>query len=233
MRKNMFLICLISTFLFLGCVHGGMKIVDPVQVSPQNYKVLLDNEYVRILEITAKSGEKDEMHSHPASAWYAVSSSKIRLHDTDGSSKDIDIEAGTSNFQDAVAMHSMENIGNNDVKIVMVELKDKKPPVLEEKGPDPLKVSPDVYRLLSENDTVRILELTTKPGQKDNMHGHPANVFYVLSGQSGKLYDEQGEVIELTISAGTASYQNATQNHQFENSGDTEIKVIMFELKSK
>ncbi len=207
--------------------------VDPVQVSPGSYKVLLENDFVRMLEITAKPGERDEMHSHPESAWYAVTSSKIRLHNTDGSSKDIDVQAGMANFQDAVHMHSMENIGDTDVKIIMVELKDITPPVLEASGPDPLVVSSDVYKLLSENDMVRILELTTKPGQKDNMHGHPANVFYVLSGKSGRLYDEQGVVKELSLTAGTASYQNATKSHQFENSGDTEIKVIMFELKSK
>ncbi|NIP38361.1 MAG: cupin domain-containing protein [Candidatus Dadabacteria bacterium] len=233
MYKKSLLILLIGLLSFSNSVYGEERSADPAEVSPQTYKIILDNDYIRMLEITAKPGERDEMHSHPQSAWYAVSSSKIRLHNTDGSTKDIEVQAGTANFQDAVAMHSMENIGETDAKIVMVELKDNQPPVLETKGPDPLVVSPDVYRLLSENETVRILELTTRPGQRDKMHGHPANVYYVLSGKSGKLYNEHGEVKELSLTAGMASYQDAAQNHQFENSGDLEIKVIMFELKSK
>jgi predicted component of type VI protein secretion system len=46
--------------------------IDVVKVSPDNYKILLENEYVRIVEYTLKPGEKDNLHSHPAKTEYVV-----------------------------------------------------------------------------------------------------------------------------------------------------------------
>ena len=43
-----------------------MTYIDPVEVSPDNYKVVLENDHVRVLEMNLKVGEKDEMHSHPS-----------------------------------------------------------------------------------------------------------------------------------------------------------------------
>jgi len=37
-----------------------------VKTSPQYYKVLLENDQVRVLEYRLKAGEKEPMHSHPA-----------------------------------------------------------------------------------------------------------------------------------------------------------------------
>src|SRR5207248_2474521 len=47
---------------------------------------------------------------------------------------------------------------------------------------DPLKASPQYYKILLENDRVRVLEYRLKPGEKEAMHSHPAGVVYVLSG---------------------------------------------------
>ena len=38
---------------------------------------------------------------------------------------------------------------------------------------DPLVVAGDVYKLLMENDRVRVFDIRFKPGQKAVMHGHP------------------------------------------------------------
>jgi hypothetical protein len=37
---------------------------DPVRQSPQYYRVLVDNEVVRVLEYRLKPGEKEPMHGH-------------------------------------------------------------------------------------------------------------------------------------------------------------------------
>ncbi|HUQ21203.1 MAG TPA: hypothetical protein VM099_16405, partial [Gemmatimonadaceae bacterium] len=40
--------------------------IDPVSVSPDKYKVLLENEYVRVVEYSIAPGESDKPHTHPA-----------------------------------------------------------------------------------------------------------------------------------------------------------------------
>ena len=207
--------------------------VDPVEVSPETYKVILDNDYIRMLEISAKPGDRDEMHSHPVNAWYAIKGAKLRLYTADGDSKDVEITPGMAKFQDAVAMHSMENIGDTDLKLIMVELKDKKPPAIQTSGPDPVKVSPGVFKILAENESFRILEMTVKPGEKDEMHGHPAYGYYVLSDAGGTLYPEEGEPKVLKLKEGMANFQEPVEKHQLENTGDTDIRMIIFELKNQ
>jgi quercetin dioxygenase-like cupin family protein len=52
-----------------------------VKVARNNFKVLLENEHVRVLDFHSKSGEKIPMHSHPAYVTYAISGSgKTTFH---------------------------------------------------------------------------------------------------------------------------------------------------------
>ena len=40
---------------------------DAIKVAPDSYKVSLENDQVRVLEVRIKQGAKVEMHSHPRS----------------------------------------------------------------------------------------------------------------------------------------------------------------------
>ncbi|MDJ0890584.1 MAG: hypothetical protein QNK18_05235 [Gammaproteobacteria bacterium] len=37
------------------------------------------------------------------------------------------------------------------------------------------EASPDVYKILAENDQWRVIQATWQPGQEDNFHSHPAD----------------------------------------------------------
>src|SRR5256885_16705577 len=52
---------------------------DPVTTSPQYYKVLFENDQVRVLEYRLKAGEKEPMHSHPVGVVYVLSGAKLNL----------------------------------------------------------------------------------------------------------------------------------------------------------
>ena len=55
-------------------------------------------------------------------------------------------------------------------------------PAEEDKAwPDPAIVASDVYKLLMENDRVRVFDVWFKPDQRAVMHGHPDHVVYVLA----------------------------------------------------
>ena len=40
--------------------------IDPLAVSPDSFKLLLENEFVRVLEYQLQPGDKDNWHTHPA-----------------------------------------------------------------------------------------------------------------------------------------------------------------------
>ena len=97
--------------------------IDATKVSPNTYKVLVENDYMRIVEVTAKPGERDEWHSHLPMAVYLVTDMKIRLHTSDSEFEDIEGKAGQAMWRRSIEKHSMENIGSTDVHIILVELK--------------------------------------------------------------------------------------------------------------
>lgn len=57
---------------------GAMPYIDPVEASPNNYKVVLDNDHVRVLQMDLKAGQTDVTHSHPSETVYFVRGGKVR-----------------------------------------------------------------------------------------------------------------------------------------------------------
>ncbi len=74
-------ILLISLLVIFGT---AVRAQDPVKTSPQYYKVLLENDQVRVLEYRLKPGEKEPMHSHPAGVVYVLSGTKLKVSYPDG-----------------------------------------------------------------------------------------------------------------------------------------------------
>ena len=95
---------------------------DPVKLSPQYYKVLIDNDEVRVLEFRFKPGEKEPMHSHPRGFVYSLADSKIRTSFPDGKREESAMKTGEVRWRDAVT-HAAENIGDTEAHAVAVELK--------------------------------------------------------------------------------------------------------------
>lgn len=109
-------------------------------------------------------------------------------------------------------------------------LKDSSPDALL--NIDALTASPANFKRLLENDTVRVLEYTLKPGEKDQWHTHPPKSSYVVTGGKVKVYLENGDTIIADEKAGDVSWRNYVGKHYVENIGTTEVKVILTEVKS-
>jgi quercetin dioxygenase-like cupin family protein len=97
--------------------------VDAIKNSPANFKLLLENEYVRVLEYSLKPGEKDATHTHPAKSSYVVSGGKLKVYLENGEVVIANEEAGTASWRNYVGKHYVENIGNTTLKIVLTEIK--------------------------------------------------------------------------------------------------------------
>jgi beta-alanine degradation protein BauB len=97
--------------------------IDGLKASPANFKLLLENEHVRVLEYTLKPSEKDTPHTHPAKSSYIVSGGKIKVYLENGETLIFNEKAGTADWGDYVGKHSVENIGNTTVTIVLTEIK--------------------------------------------------------------------------------------------------------------
>ncbi len=67
---------------------------DALAIAPNLYKVVLENDRVRVLEVKANPGEKSDMHSHPSYVVIAVSDTQLKFTTPDGQSMEVELKAG-------------------------------------------------------------------------------------------------------------------------------------------
>jgi hypothetical protein len=94
---------------------------------------------------------------------------------------------------------------------------------------DPTCTDPDKYKIVFENDSVRVLEYRDTPGAKTHPHRHPDSVMYTLSAFQRRLYLDDGSR-DVAMEPGRVSWLPA-QTHTGENIGATDTHVLFIELK--
>jgi beta-alanine degradation protein BauB len=94
---------------------------NATQVAPDVYKVLFENDRVRVLDVNMKPGAKSAMHSHPDYVVHMMGPAKVRFTAADGTSAEAEFPAGAI-WRDAEA-HAVENISGTDLRAVFIELK--------------------------------------------------------------------------------------------------------------
>ena len=99
-----------------------MDYIDPIKVSPKNYRLLLEDGNYRMVEMWLPAGTSDIQHSHPNEMVYFIKGGKARIHLPGGESVEMEIP-------DAHVMkhepwtHRVENIGSTDIKAILFERK--------------------------------------------------------------------------------------------------------------
>ncbi len=99
--------------------------LDPATTNPGLYRVILENERVRVLEYVDRPGERTTPHAHPDSVMYTLSSFHRRLH-AGGQQRDVELQAGEVFWLQA-QQHAGENIGDSETHTIFVELKESPP----------------------------------------------------------------------------------------------------------
>jgi hypothetical protein len=98
---------------------------DPVITDGDKYKVILENERVRVLDYHDTPGQKTSMHHHSAFVLYALAPFRRRLTLGDGRTIIKEFTTGEILWSPAQS-HIGENIGTTDTHVLIVELKDAK-----------------------------------------------------------------------------------------------------------
>jgi quercetin dioxygenase-like cupin family protein len=114
---------LVAGVCLLGFVVS-VSAQDLAKTAPKQTKTTLDNDRVRVIEITLKPGEKTGMHSHPAHILYMITGGKLKTSFSDGKSTETEFKPGATKWVEPVT-HDNENIGTTEIKAIVVELKDK------------------------------------------------------------------------------------------------------------
>ena len=116
------LLRIVSVTAITFCLLGRVSAQDPVKIAPKVYKVIFNNDRVRVVDVRLKPGLKSAMHSHPDYLVYAFSSSKVRFTMADGKTADVSLKAGECQWRKA-EKHAVENVGRTDVHVLNIEFK--------------------------------------------------------------------------------------------------------------
>ena len=95
---------------------------------------------------------------------------------------------------------------------------------------DSVNTNPEVYRVVFENASVRVLSVNVKPGAKTTMHEHPDNVIVALADAKVKFTGPDGKSEEAGLKADQAMWSPGGR-HSGENLEKTPVQVVLVELK--
>jgi len=140
---------LLLPLLALLCTTGYGQ--DPVITSPKFYKVLLENEQVRVLGYRLKAGEKEPMHSHSAGVVYVLSGAYIRFTYPDGRSEEKPAAAGETFWREPTR-HAVENVGRTEAHAIAIDFKTGQPAELSSDEETLWNLERGYWRYVQEND---------------------------------------------------------------------------------
>lgn len=108
--------------------------VDALVSAPGNFKLLLENDQVRVLQYTLPAGTLDHWHTHPPRVGYLLSGARIRVTEADGSHEDYDEKTGEIYWDGFSPLHDTLNLDTKPYIALLVEVKaaDSKPAPADE-----------------------------------------------------------------------------------------------------
>ena len=113
---------LLVVFAALGFARPATA-PDPLQMAPDHYKVVFENERVRVLSFHSSPGDKWGLHSHPDAVTVSLSDYKLRNVVPGSEPTVIERKRGEAYWIPARS-HTGENIGTTDMDSIIVELKE-------------------------------------------------------------------------------------------------------------
>lgn len=98
---------------------------------------------------------------------------------------------------------------------------------------DAAVVQPRAYKVVFENDKLRVLEFNSRPGMGlcgNGMHSHPAHLTVALSAAKARVKLPDGKVIVAENKLGDVFWSEA-ETHETENVSGRNVRALMIELK--
>ncbi len=95
---------------------------------------------------------------------------------------------------------------------------------------DAVAIAPHLHHVIFENEKMRVLKVTVKPGDKAAMHWHPENINYILAPGKLRFTKQDGSTVDIELTKGQVT-SSPESSHAVENISDTEVQTVQVELK--
>ena len=216
-----------SAVSLLLCV-GALGAADPVPA-----RVALENEFVKVIDVTVQPHQKTRMHDHKINrVMVYLNEGRQQFKWQKGQPSDLNWKAGQVLWSPAAGMHVAEIASDQPVRIIEIELK-KPGGGGNPSGPalDPVKVIQKNYRVEFENNQVRVVRVKAAPKETLPLHEHAVNrVSVLLTDQDFRITAADGTVQNPKRKAGEVAWGTPV-THTEENLSEKPFESIMVELK--
>ncbi len=204
----------------------------PVEKEP-HHRVVLENAYVRVLDIILAPGEATLNHSHTHDALQVmVVPSKFRdevsgkpprdtLEDKPG-------EVGFVAFSKTPLTHRIRNIGAYTLHMIEVEFlaPSAAPPQT------PFQQETSSYKMALDNERVRVFRRDLPPGGSSGMHTHQRPMLSINVTGGSFFYEQSGQPPRnAEVKPATVSWPPVPFSHALKNVGNRNAISLDVELK--
>ena len=174
---------------------------EPIQIASEN-------EYVRIVHVDLAAGETPPKYTSAATATVTI-----------------DLNSGNVRYSES----DDRRPGSTAIREIRVEL--KAAPETTPLALDAVRIEPTRFKVIFENDRVRVVRLRFGAGERGVMVSHPPRVLVTLTDVSVKLLFADGRTDERGAPAGVAAWLD-TETLQTENLQTEPLEVVLIEPKS-
>lgn len=102
----------------------GDAALDPLKVGPGMYKFVMENERVRVLEVTFAPGAEIGVHWHPDHVAVVREGGKLSITADGAAPSEADLKPGDALYL-GTGKHKAKNVGPTKIVVNVVELKEK------------------------------------------------------------------------------------------------------------
>jgi len=196
-------------------------------------KILIDNEFVRVLEIRVPPGVFEPMHSHARGITIALSDYSNESKTREGKVSHGQTKFGEVRWVEPVT-HEARNTGSTEQRVIRIELKQDRPSSAASEPPDPLDsliACKDTQKLIFENQYVRAIDDRIPAGVAEPKHRHKHGITITLADWESESVSYPGaQISHRHANLGEVRWTEPLV-HEVHNVGKTESHTVRIELK--
>lgn len=198
---------------------------DIVKTAPDRARLLLENDHLAAALFTLPAQAELPMHRGGDRVVYSLSDYRLQFRPQDGEPVVRMFRQGEAHWHPAGA-HAIRNIGATKAEYLVVTRKTANPTAGITSNLAELK--PEQARVVFENQDVKVIDVSLKPGETQPMHKGAGRLVYSLTPMQLKFVSG-GQKSQSAYSAGEAHYHQGG-DHQVANLSKEPAHYVIFEL---
>jgi quercetin dioxygenase-like cupin family protein len=190
-----------------------------------HHTVKLENQYVRVLDVTVPPYDSTLYHIHENPYVYVSIGAATLKAQVEGSADitDLNLKDGEVRFSPAVT-HRVGNIATTPFRNITIQIQGRDDSTFQ--VVPQLRTSAQGASVAFENELIRVDRLQIAPGQSTSMHAHPrSHLLVAVHGGSVKM--ESGPIpVTQAMKSGDFDWHTGGYAHNITNVGATAFEAI-------